>query len=760
MNLDVLTAIEGRLRKERDGIERKIVLLDGESQEDFINKHLNHLADEAIGRYTNLRKASSHQILYKCERCNNPTGKSKGCPSKTRANSCSSYVSFTFAKNANDHYCVIRLKKEHHVGHNPLNKEKYCTNRICPDLLELIRIWTMQNLQCSEILVKCNNWSKSRGHKDMRYRQYYPTPADINYLRSKVLNELRFNKNDALSVDKLIKSDLKENIVHYQPLSRQTDQPLEIVYMSAFQKEQYQLFGNTMVFIDATYRGVTAYGYAFYCVMVHNNAGHGVPVAYVIISKETKEVLERCFSKIRDSCDSVYPRVIMVDKDITEISALRCTFPNSDILLCWFHVLQAVHRWLVKRDGGLSGQCNTAKGNLVMEAMYKMRDCLTKEQFDETSKVVTEEIDNKVGNTCISNYLRDQWISVAIMWCQFGRKMFHAGHNTINIAEKFFYSLKYQFLKGMANRRIDDLFSAKVDVYYSYLQGLKEAGRLPSDKRGHEVSAQHLLKSGIESHVKKISNGIWSVPSEKTKGLEYTVDLIRHTCNCWSFCKGDVCKHILFVKILAVKNGIDISSLRYQIGKSIIEKGAFKNESEQFTVYDSDLISVVDVKHSRCSCIASSYGETCLCVLAWKYVCTDTNIDASVESSDSKNDQCSIIVSEESISNQSSKELIRELYEWSESDDFVESDGLRNALRSVKNEAFLTYKIKTRTKLIKSLHPYRRQIEKSCKILSVDHKYEISDLHSKRPIRNTPRDSDRDYVVKTNKVRIVPYKNR
>ncbi len=30
----------------------------------------------------------------------------------------------------------------------------------------------------------------------------------------------------------------------------------------------------------------------------------------------------------------------MVDKDMCEINALRKVFPESDILLCWYHVMQ------------------------------------------------------------------------------------------------------------------------------------------------------------------------------------------------------------------------------------------------------------------------------------------------------------------------------------------------------------------------------------------------------------------------------------
>lgn len=36
-------------------------------------------------------------------------------------------------------------------------------------------------------------------------------------------------------------------------------------------------------------------------------------------------------------------RAFMVDKDFAEINALQKVFPESAILLCWYHVLQVNH---------------------------------------------------------------------------------------------------------------------------------------------------------------------------------------------------------------------------------------------------------------------------------------------------------------------------------------------------------------------------------------------------------------------------------
>lgn len=40
----------------------------------------------------------------------------------------------------------------------------------------------------------------------------------------------------------------------------------------------------------------------------------------------------------------------MIDKDQAEINAISHVFPQSRILLCLFHVIQAWQRWLASSD--------------------------------------------------------------------------------------------------------------------------------------------------------------------------------------------------------------------------------------------------------------------------------------------------------------------------------------------------------------------------------------------------------------------------
>lgn len=63
--------------------------------------------------------------------------------------------------------------------------------------------------------------------------------------------------------------------------------------------------------------------------------------------------------------------------DMCEINALRKVFPESAILLCWYHVMQAIVRWLSKTDSGISGPSNTDVRTEIISFIRKMKLCAT-----------------------------------------------------------------------------------------------------------------------------------------------------------------------------------------------------------------------------------------------------------------------------------------------------------------------------------------------------------------------------------------------
>ncbi|MGH0163070.1 UNVERIFIED_CONTAM: hypothetical protein FKN15_044129 [Acipenser sinensis] len=150
----------------------------------------------------------------------------------------------------------------------------------------------------------------------------------------------------------------------------------------------------------------------------------------------------------------------MVDRDMKEINAVHTVFPYAKVLLCWFHVLQAA-------------------------------------EFEKMSKEVIVKIDRETGSSVISQYLQDHWFRNADMWANFGRRVYHQDSETNNLVE----SMKYQFLHGYANRRVDELLllNTKVVSYYRYLEDLHGAQRISDSKTQDTAeSALRMKNKGLQ----------------------------------------------------------------------------------------------------------------------------------------------------------------------------------------------------------------------------------------------------------------------
>lgn len=68
----------------------------------------------------------------------------------------------------------------------------------------------------------------------------------------------------------------------------------------------------------------------------------GVPVAWMLASNGTTETIAFFVGWVRDASPAVQPAVIMTDRDHAQIKALRIVYPDSQILLCKWHVLRAI----------------------------------------------------------------------------------------------------------------------------------------------------------------------------------------------------------------------------------------------------------------------------------------------------------------------------------------------------------------------------------------------------------------------------------
>lgn len=124
------------------------------------------------------------------------------------------------------------------------------------------------------------------------------------------------------------------------------------------------------------------------------------------------------------------PNVIMTDDSIAERKALKACFPKSTLLLCTFHILQAVWRWLWNNSHQIHNNDRKHLINLFRKVMYATNE-------DECIK----EMDNLKMDTCSSKYINylnyvEKLRKRNTEWCLcFRSKLPIRGNNTNNIVE-------------------------------------------------------------------------------------------------------------------------------------------------------------------------------------------------------------------------------------------------------------------------------------------------------------------------------------
>jgi len=126
----------------------------------------------------------------------------------------------------------------------------------------------------------------------------------------------------------------------------------------------------------------------------------------------------------------VLPQVIVTDRDLTLMNAVKTVFPECTNLLCSFHINKNVKA----KCKSLIGQKNAWE--YVMNAWGTLVDCPSEQQFDECLK--------RFEMVCspwpmFIDYIKDTWIiphkeKFVTAWTN---KVMHLGNTTINKYENF-----------------------------------------------------------------------------------------------------------------------------------------------------------------------------------------------------------------------------------------------------------------------------------------------------------------------------------
>merc|ERR1712178_558658 len=181
-------------------------------------------------------------------------------------------MSFRFISHQGRTGCIVRTSHSH-SGHTPGEKSENKKNPVLPDVEDFVMERLSLGRTPVQVSLDTRNRAKKLGFKDASDARVFVTPLGVRRIAQRRKMEYRIHSSDAVSVDVLCTETLKDKIKLYQPMTEEN--PLLIVYQNDEQFTWLQKYGNNMVFCDASYKGLTQYGYAVYTISVRNSSGKG-----------------------------------------------------------------------------------------------------------------------------------------------------------------------------------------------------------------------------------------------------------------------------------------------------------------------------------------------------------------------------------------------------------------------------------------------------------------------------------------------------
>ena len=247
------------------------------------------------------------------------------------------------------------------------------------------------------------------------------------------------------------------------------------------------------------------------------------------------------------------PTLFMTYNCPEERDALHLVWPESELVLCTFHMLQQVWRWLHDKN-----HCIDKLDRPILLSKFK------RILYSETIDLFEEEYMNFLNDPIFDekynkflNYIKNLY-SYKESWALFFRKnTLTRGNNTNNNAEAQFLVIKDIILQRVKEYNVNALFekltedlndhyqnkllsvaSGSYDGFYSprFIGKSKKKGEIGF------VKPDALQLSKMEAGLIDYGNNVFSVPSATTEAT-YIVDLNISRCDCQVGQNGSNCKH-------------------------------------------------------------------------------------------------------------------------------------------------------------------------------------------------------------------------
>lgn len=383
----------------------------------------------------------------------------------------------------------------------------------------------------------------------------------------------RCHENDATSVHIWVKAmaDKQETVVRFYK-QQGSDMPgsstfakedFALVLMTEAQEDLLKELGSGTVCIDSTH-GTTGYDFQVTTLLVLDEYGSGLPVAYMISNRTNTPTMQAFFESLKSTTGEVHAAYFMSDDAQEYYKAWSSVMGKpKNKLLCIWHVDKNWRNKILSLIKGRQQQVD-AYMNLRM-----LMECTSTAELDELIDLFLSSGDpSQPELQDLLAYFKENYADRREEWALSYR--LPDGVSTNMHLERMHGTLKHSVLEGKKNKRVDKLISALFDLTHHFLR--KRVVHIVKDKRTCKmarIEKSHRPAEAIKKFVVAKKNGTWSVESQRTTGLSHTVSkeadgaccplacstcaICVHTykCTCYEhMIHHTICKHIHAVQMV------------------------------------------------------------------------------------------------------------------------------------------------------------------------------------------------------------------
>ncbi|GFQ80780.1 uncharacterized protein TNCT_333491 [Trichonephila clavata] len=288
------------------------------------------------------------------------------------------------------------------------------------------------------------------------------------------------------------------------------------------QKEMLKKFGKEIVCVDSTH-GTNSYNFKLITVLVVDDFGEGFPVAWCISNREDFTALRKFFLLLKNNTEtSITFNFFMSDDAPAFYNSWSDVFdfPGKK-LLCYFHFDKAIRKKIEVLIKNKMKACEVYKAISIL--FSETNEQIFRKMFEKFLNNLKEDSDTEGFYHYFLNKYNNREKEIAMCFRN-GCKI-----RTNNHLESYHRDLKYNYLSGKVNKRLDFCLYKLMEFVKD--KGCKrivklERGKISSKKKSIELRHAKSLNLDV-SLIQKESNNSFIVKGSRSN---YNVELSESKC--------------------------------------------------------------------------------------------------------------------------------------------------------------------------------------------------------------------------------------